>query len=117
MNIPRHVEQRAEGPRFIGGSGRELAHALRTHAVGGIGTLSRDLFRQDRMIPPSAVALDEVSGTIKGVGLGGVVTDTSGWNGQTAVARVVNRACRTASSRSSAHTFIDIRVSRCSANL
>ena len=62
--------------RSIGGSGTGLAHTFRAHTVSRIGELSRNLFHQDCMIPPGAVALDEVSCTIKGVGLGGVVTDT-----------------------------------------
>jgi hypothetical protein len=51
-------------------------HTFGAHAVSCIGKLSRNLFHQDCMIPPGAVALDEVSGTIKGMGLSGVVTDT-----------------------------------------
>ena len=97
-----------------------LACTLRTHAVSGIGKLSRNLFHQDCMIPPGAVALDEVSGTIKGMGLGGVVTDTDShvrMEGQTAVARVVNSACRTANCSLSAQASTDIRASRFNANL
>jgi hypothetical protein len=50
--------------------------SIKSMLVSRIGKLSRNLFHQDCMIPPGPVALDEVSGTIKGVGLGGVVTDT-----------------------------------------
>jgi hypothetical protein len=51
-------------------------NSIKSMLVSRIGKLSRNLFHQDCMIPPGPVALDEVSGTIKGVGLGGVVTDT-----------------------------------------
>ena len=78
---PLHVNRPLLPPptlrqRSIGGSGTGLAHTFRAHAVSRISKLSRNLFHQNCMIPPGAVALDEVSCTIKGVGLGGVVTDT-----------------------------------------
>ena len=107
--------------RSIGGSGTGLAHTFRAHAVSRISKLSRNLFHQNCMIPPGAVALDEVSCTIKGVGLGGGVADTYShvrmeradrWG-----LRVVNSACRTANCRLSAPASTDIRASRFNTNL
>jgi hypothetical protein len=48
---------------------------MKAHALGGVGELPRNFLCQQVMTPAAAVASDEASRTIEGVGLGRVIAD------------------------------------------